>query len=69
MISTIVNYIKSFALMIWHTLEGLGKLISFVFTSQTALFTVFGYLPAIISIACTLTIIVLIIKLVIGRDN
>lgn len=69
MISTIVNYIKSFALMIWHTLQGLIKLVDFAFTSQTALFTVLGYLPAIISVACTLTIIVLIIKLVIGRDN
>lgn len=69
MISTIVNYIKSFALMVWHTLQGLFKLIDFAFTSQTALFTVLGYLPAIVSIACSLTIIILIIKLVIGRDN
>ena len=56
-------------MMIWHTLEGLGKLISFAFTSQTALFTVLGYLPEIISIACSLAIIILIIKVVIGRDN
>lgn len=69
MISTIVNYIKSFALMIWHTLEGLGKLIAFAFTSQTALFTVLGYMPAIVSIACSLAIVILIIKVVIGRDN
>lgn len=69
MLQSIVNFIQAIAGLIVETFNGLANILSFIFGGTTIIFTVLGWFPAIIASFATLSIVVLIIKFVIGRDN
>ena len=69
MLQSIVNFIQAIAGVIVETFNGLANILSFIFGGTTIIFTVLGWFPAIIASFATLSIVVLIIKFVIGRDN
>lgn len=69
MLQSIVNFIQAIVGVIVETFNGLSNILAFVFGGSTIIFTVLGWLPAIVVSFATLSIIVLIIKFVIGRDN
>lgn len=69
MLQSIVNFIQAVAGLIVETFNGLANILSFIFGGTTIIFTVLGWFPAIIASFATLSIVVLIIKFVIGRDN
>ena len=69
MLQSIVNFIQAIVGVIVATFNGLSNILSFVFGGTTIIFTVLGWFPAIIVTFATLSIVILIIKFVIGRDN
>lgn len=69
MIQSIVNFLQSVAGLIVETFTGLSNILAFAFGGTTIIFTVLSWFPAIIATFATLSIIVLIVKFVIGRDN
>lgn len=69
MLQSIVNFIQAVAGLIVETFNGLANILTFIFGGTTIIFTVLGWFPAIIASFATLSIVVLIIKFVIGRDN
>lgn len=69
MLQSIVNFIQAIVGVIVETFNGLSNILSFVFGGSTIIFTVLGWMPAIVVTFATLSIVVLIIKFVIGRDN
>lgn len=69
MLQSIVNFIQAIAGLIVETFNGLANILSFIFGGTTIIFTVLGWFPAIIASFASLSIVVLIIKFVIGRDN
>ena len=69
MIQSIVNFFQAVAGIIVETFKGLSNILAFVFGGTTIIFTVLSWFPAIIATTATLTIVILIIKFVIGRDN
>ena len=69
MLQSIVNFIQAVVGAISSTITGLINILSFVFSGSTILLSVIAFLPAIVASFATMTIVVLIIKFVIGRDN
>ena len=69
MIQSIVNFFQAIAGLIVETFNGLSNILAFVFGGSTIIFTVLGWFPAIVATFATISIVVLIIKFVIGRDN
>lgn len=69
MLQSIVNFIQSIVGVIVATFNGLSNILAFVFGGTTIIFTVLGWFPSIVVTFATLSIVVLIIKFVIGRDN
>lgn len=69
MIQSIVNFFQAVAGLIVETFTGLSNILAFAFGGTTIIFTVLSWFPAIIATFATLSIIVLIVKFVIGRDN
>lgn len=69
MLQSIVNFIQAVAGVIVETFTGLASILSFVFGGTTIIFSVLAWFPAIIVSFATMSIVVLIIKFVIGRDN
>ena len=69
MLQSIVNFIQAVAGVIVETFNGLSNILAFIFGGTTIIFTVLAWFPAIIASFATLSIVVLIIKFVIGRDN
>lgn len=69
MIQSIVNFFQAIAGLIVETFNGLSNILAFVFGGSTIIFTVLGWFPAIVATFASISIIVLIIKFVIGRDN
>ena len=69
MLQSIVNFIQAIVGVIVSTFNGLSNILSFIFGSITMIFTVLGWFPSIVVTFATLSIVVLIIKFVIGRDN
>ena len=69
MLQSIVNFIQAIVGAIVNTFNGLINILSFVFGGSTIIFTVLGWFPAIVTTFATISIVVLIIKFVIGRDN
>ena len=69
MLQSIVNFIQSIVGVIVSTFNGLANILSFVFGGSTIIFTVLSWFPSIIVTFATLSIVVLIIKFVLGRDN
>lgn len=69
MLQSIVNFIQAIVGFISSTISGLINILSFVFGGTTIIFTVFSWLPSILVTFATMSIVILIIKFVIGRDN
>lgn len=69
MIQSIVNFFQAIAGLIVETFNGLSNILAFVFGGSTIIFTVLGWFPAIVATFATISIVVLIVKFVIGRDN
>lgn len=69
MIQSIVNFFQAIAGLIVETFNGLSNILAFIFGGSTIIFTVLGWFPAIVATFATISIVVLIIKFVIGRDN
>ena len=69
MLQSIVNFIQAIAGVIVETFNGLANILSFIFGGTTIIFTVLGWFPAIIVSFASLSIVILIFKFVIGRDN
>ena len=69
MIQSIVNFFQAIAGLIVETFNGLSNILAFVFGGSTIIFTVLGWFPAIVATFASISIVVLIIKFVIGRDN
>lgn len=69
MIQSIVNFFQAIAGLIVETFNGLANILAFVFGGSTIIFTVLGWFPAIVATFASISIVVLIIKFVIGRDN
>lgn len=69
MIETIVNFLQSVVGVIVEFFTGLKNIVEFLFSGSTIIFTVLSFFPAIIISFASLTVIILIIKFVIGRAN
>ncbi len=69
MLQSIVNFIQAIVGVIVSTFNGLSNILAFIFGSTTMIFTVLGWFPSIVVTFATISIVVLIIKFVIGRDN
>ena len=69
MLQSIVNFIQAIVGVIQATFNGLANILSFIFGGTTIIFTVLGWFPSVIITFATISIVVLIIKFVIGRDN
>lgn len=69
MLQSIVNFIQAIVGAIVQTINGLINILSFVFSGSTIIFTVLSWFPSIVITFATLSIVILIIKFVIGRDN
>lgn len=69
MVQSIVNFFQSVAGLIINIFTGLSNILAFVFGGSTIIFTVLSWFPAIVATFATISIVVLIIKFVIGRDN
>lgn len=69
MLQSIVNFIQAIVGVIVEAFNGLSNILAFVFGGSTIIFTVLGWMPAIVVTFATLSITILIIKFVIGRDN
>lgn len=69
MLQSIVNFIQAIVGFIVNTFNGLSNILAFVFGGSTIIMTVLGWMPSIVVTVSTLSITILIIKFVIGRDN
>lgn len=69
MLQSIVNFIQAIVGLIVNVFNGLSNILAFVFGGSTIIFTVLSWFPAIVATFATISIVVLIIKFVIGRDN
>ena len=69
MLQSIVNFIQAIVGLIVNVFNGLSNILAFIFGGSTIIFTVLSWFPAIVATFATISIVVLIIKFVIGRDN
>ena len=69
MIQSIVNFLQSVFGVIVEFFTGLSNILAFVFGGSTIIFTVLSWFPAIVVTFASMSIVILIIKFVIGRDN
>lgn len=69
MLQSIVNFIQAIVGFIVSTFNGLSNILAFAFGGTTIIFSVLSWFPAIVASFATLSIVTLIIKFVIGRDN
>ena len=69
MLESIVNFLQAVFGLIVNTFTGIANLFEFVFGGTTIIMTVLAWFPAIVSMFASLSILILIIKFVLGRDN
>lgn len=67
MLTTIVNFILMLARLIVSFFEGLAVMFSVDLAVINVIGTVTAFLPAIVTYAVTITIVLLVIKFVLGR--